>query len=109
MSLSDGMRTIGRALVKEGYAIESTDPLLQTITTTRAADGGFIKYHCQVFAEFDETPDGLAVKIYARQAGLDSYTANQWLPLYYNFKKTWSKLEAIAAGLGGSVMYGEDK
>jgi hypothetical protein len=109
LPMAESMRAIGRALVKEGYMIESTDEMLQTITTKRAIDGGLIKYNCQVFAEFDQKPDGLSVKLYARQAGLDSLTANHWMPLYAGFKKTWEKLERIAASLEGVVMYGEDE
>jgi hypothetical protein len=107
LSMPDAMRAIGRALVKEGYMIESTDAMLQTITTKRAVDGGLIKYNCQVFAEFDEKPAGVDVKLYARQDAIDNY--EQWLPLYTGFKKTWEKLEAVAASLDGVVMYGEDE
>jgi hypothetical protein len=107
ISLEEAMRAVGRALVKEGYMVESTDMVLQSITTKRAVDGGLIKYNCQLFAEFDQKPDGLSVKLYARQDAIDNY--EQWLPLYPGFKKTWEKLEVIAAGLGGVVMYGEDE
>jgi hypothetical protein len=107
LSMPDAMRAIGRALVKEGYMIESTDAMLQTITTKRAVDGGLVKYNCQVFAEFDEKAAGVTVKLYARQDAIDNY--EQWLPLYPGFKKTWEKLEVIAASLDGSVMYGEDE
>lgn len=105
--LKDAMRIVGRAISKEGYLIESTDELLQSIRTKQAVDGGLIKYNCQVFADFDQMQDGLQVKIYARQDGIDSYTP-QWLPIYPGFKKTWEKLEIVAKSIEGAILYGSE-